>query len=32
MIEGGDELTFGQTTARFIRRIDSSGEESGGRR
>jgi hypothetical protein len=32
MIEGGDELTFGQTTARFIRRIDSPGEESGGRR
>jgi hypothetical protein len=31
-IEGGDELTFGQTTARFIRRIDSPGEESGGRR
>jgi predicted component of type VI protein secretion system len=30
-IEGGDELTFGQTTARFIRRIDSPGEESGGR-
>jgi hypothetical protein len=30
MIEGGDELTFGQTTARFIRRIDSPGEESGG--
>jgi len=32
MIEGGDELTFGQTTARFIRRIDPPGEESGGRR
>jgi hypothetical protein len=32
MIEGGDELTFGQTNARFIRRIDSPGEESGGRR
>jgi hypothetical protein len=32
MIEGGDELTFGQTTARLIRRIDSPGEESGGRR
>jgi pSer/pThr/pTyr-binding forkhead associated (FHA) protein len=32
MIEGGDELTFGQSTARFIRRIDSPGEESGGRR
>jgi hypothetical protein len=32
MIEGGDELTFGQTIARFIRRIDSPGEESGGRR
>jgi hypothetical protein len=32
MIEGGDELTFGQTTAHFIRRIDSPGEESGGRR
>lgn len=31
-IEGGDELTFGQTTARFIRRIDTPGEESGGRR
>ncbi|CAN5789205.1 DUF3662 domain-containing protein [soil metagenome] len=31
MIEGGDELTFGQTTARFIRRIDSPDEESGGR-
>jgi hypothetical protein len=31
-IEGGDELTFGQSTARFIRRIDSPGEESGGRR
>jgi hypothetical protein len=31
-IEGGDELTFGQTTARFIRHIDSPGEESGGRR
>jgi len=31
MIEGGDELTFGQTTARFIRRIDSPGEGSGGR-
>jgi hypothetical protein len=30
-IEGGDELTFGQSTARFIRRIDSPGEESGGR-
>ena len=24
-IEGGDELTFGQTTARFVRRIDSPG-------
>jgi hypothetical protein len=32
MIEGGDELTFGQSTARFIRRIDTPGEESGGRR
>jgi hypothetical protein len=32
MIEGGDELTFGQTTARFIRRIASPGEEPGGRR
>jgi predicted component of type VI protein secretion system len=32
MIEGGDELTFGQTTARFIRRIESPGEESGGSR
>jgi hypothetical protein len=32
MIEGGDELTFGQSVARFIRRIDSPGEESGGRR
>ena len=31
-IEGGDELTFGQSTARFIRRIDAPGEESGGRR
>jgi hypothetical protein len=31
-IEGGDELTFGQSTARFIRRIDSPGEESGERR
>ena len=31
-IEGGDELTFGQSTARFIRRIESPGEESGGRR
>jgi Protein of unknown function (DUF3662)/FHA domain len=31
-IEGGDELTFGQSTARFIRRIDSPGERSGGRR
>jgi hypothetical protein len=31
-IEGGDELTFGQSTAHFIRRIDSPGEESGGRR
>jgi len=31
-IEGGDELTFGQSTARFIRRIDSPGEESGRRR
>jgi Protein of unknown function (DUF3662)/FHA domain len=31
-IEGGDELTFGQSTARFIRRIDSPGQESGGRR
>jgi hypothetical protein len=39
-IEGGDELTFGQSTARFVRRIDSPGEElrggrgdrSGGRR
>jgi hypothetical protein len=31
-IEGGDELTFGQSTARFIRRIDSPGEKSGGRR
>jgi Protein of unknown function (DUF3662)/FHA domain len=31
-IEGGDELTFGQSTARFIRRIDSPGEEWGGRR
>jgi hypothetical protein len=30
-IEGGDELTFGQTTARFIRRIDSPGEEPGRR-
>jgi hypothetical protein len=30
-IEGGDELTFGQSTARFIRRIDSPGEESGRR-
>ena len=30
-IEGGDELTFGQSKARFIRRIDSPGEESGGR-
>ena len=25
-IESGDELTFGQSTARFVRRIDSSGE------
>ena len=31
-IESGDELTFGQSRARFIRRIDSPGEESGGRR
>ena len=31
-IEGGDELTFGQSMARFIRRIESPGEESGGRR
>jgi FHA domain-containing protein len=31
-IEGGDELTFGQSTARFIRRIDSPGEVSGGGR
>jgi hypothetical protein len=31
-IEGGDELTFGQSTARFVRRIDSPGEVSGGRR
>jgi hypothetical protein len=31
-IEGGDELTFGQSTARFVRRIDSPGEESGRRR
>jgi Protein of unknown function (DUF3662)/FHA domain len=31
-IEGGDELTFGQSTARFIRRIDSPGEGSGERR
>jgi len=31
-IEGGDELTFGQSTVHFIRRIDSPGEESGGRR
>ena len=31
-IEGGDELTFGQSRARLIRRIDSPGEESGGRR
>ena len=31
-IEGGDELTFGQSTAHFIRRIDSPGEESGERR
>jgi hypothetical protein len=30
-IEGGDELTFGQSTARFIRRIDNPDEESGGR-
>jgi pSer/pThr/pTyr-binding forkhead associated (FHA) protein len=25
-IESGDELTFGQSTARFVRRIDSPGE------
>ena len=25
-IESGDELTFGQTTARFVRRIDSPGD------
>jgi FhaA, N-terminal domain/FHA domain len=32
-IESGDELTFGQITARFVRRIDSPGEPSGlGRR
>jgi hypothetical protein len=31
-IEGGDELTFGQTTAHFVRRIGSPGEESGRRR
>jgi hypothetical protein len=31
-IEAGDELTFGQSTARFIRRIDSPGQESGRRR
>ncbi|HSK84343.1 MAG TPA: DUF3662 and FHA domain-containing protein [Rubrobacter sp.] len=31
-IEGGDELTFGQSTVRFVRRIDSPGEVSGGRR
>jgi hypothetical protein len=31
-IESGDELTFGQSRARFIRRIDSPGEVSGGRR
>ncbi len=31
-IEGGDELTFGQSTARFVRRIDSPGEELRGRR
>ena len=32
-IESGDELTFGQSTARFVRRIDSSGKNSspGGR-
>jgi hypothetical protein len=31
-IEGGDELTFGQSKARLVRRIDSPGEVSGGRR
>jgi pSer/pThr/pTyr-binding forkhead associated (FHA) protein len=30
-IESGDELTFGQITARFVRRIDSSGEPPPGR-
>ncbi|MGH3147061.1 MAG: FhaA domain-containing protein, partial [Rubrobacter sp.] len=30
-IEGGDELTFGQSTARFVRRIDSPGQELRGR-
>jgi len=29
-IESGDELTFGQTIARFVRRIDSPGEGPGG--
>jgi predicted component of type VI protein secretion system len=28
-IESGDELTFGQSTAHFVRRIDSPGEDSG---
>jgi predicted component of type VI protein secretion system len=29
-IESGDELTFGQSTARFVRRIDSPGEPARG--
>ena len=29
-IESGDELTFGQSTARFVRRIDSPGERARG--
>jgi pSer/pThr/pTyr-binding forkhead associated (FHA) protein len=28
-IESGDELTFGESTARFVRRIDSPGKNSG---
>ena len=29
-IDGGDELTFGQTSARFVRRIDAPGGTPGG--
>jgi len=28
-IESGDELTFGQSTARFVRRVEASGKNSG---